>query len=78
MPDVTLVVHGLAESRESALLERAVGRLRFVRGVNVDPAKQILAVSYEGGETELGQIEDAVRDAGYEYKPSPGAKSAGG
>jgi copper chaperone CopZ len=49
-----------------------------VREVNVDSEKGLLAVSYEGGEAELGRIEEAVRDAGYEYEPSPGAREAGG
>lgn len=78
MPDVTLLVRGLAESGEPDRLERAVSRLGFVEEVNVDSMKELLAVSYEGGEAELGQIEQAVRDAGYEPEPTPGAKKAGG
>lgn len=78
MPDVTLLVRGLAESGETDRLERAVSRLGFVEKVNVDPAKELLAFSYEGGEAELSQIEEAVRDAGYETEPTPGAKKAGG
>lgn len=78
MPDVTLVVRGLAESGEPDRLERAISRLGFVGRANVDSTKELLAVSYEGGETELGQIEQAVRDAGYEPEPTPGAKNAGG
>lgn len=78
MPDVTLVVHGLAETGETERLEKALGRLGFVEAVNVDPAKELLAVSYEGGEAELGRIEQAVQDAGFELEPTPGAKNAGG
>ncbi len=78
MPDVTLVVRSLAESGESKRLERALTRLGFVQEVNVDSAKELVAVSYEGGEAELGQIEDAVREAGYEVEPTPGARKAGG
>ncbi len=78
MPDVTLVVRGLAETGESERLERALARLGFVREVNADSAKELVAVSYEGGEKELGRIERAVQEAGYEYEPSPGAKNAGG
>lgn len=78
MPDVTLVVRGLAGADDAERLERALSRLGAVREVNVDPEKGLLAVSYEGGEAELGQIEEAVRDAGYEYEPSPGAREAGG
>ena len=73
MPDVTLVVRGLAETGESERLERALERLGFVGEVNVDPAKELLAVSYEGGEAELEKIGRVVEEAGYEYEPSPGA-----
>ena len=78
MPDVTLVVRGLAETGESERLERALTRLGFIQEVAVDSAKELLAVSYEGGEAELGQIEDAVQEAGYEVEPTPGARNAGG
>ncbi len=78
MPDVTLVVRGLAETGEPDRLKRAISRLGFVGRVNVDSIKELLAVSYEGGEAELGQIEQAVRDAGCEPEPTPGAKNAGG
>jgi hypothetical protein len=78
MPDVTLVVRGLAETGESERLERALGRLGFVELVNVDSAKELLAISYEGGEAELGRIEQTIRDAGYEFEPTPGAQNAGG
>lgn len=77
MPDVTLVVRGLAEAGEPDRLETAISRLGFVGETNVDPEKELLAVSYEGGEAELGRIEQAVRDAGYEPEPTPGAKNAG-
>ena len=73
MPDVTLVVRGLAETGESERLERTLRRLGFVEEVNVDSAKELLAVSYEGGEEELEEIGQAVEEAGYEYEPSPGA-----
>jgi cation transport ATPase len=78
MPDVTLVVRGLAETRESERLEKAVARLGFVERAAVDAAKELLAVSYEGGEEELAKIEQTVRDTGYEFEPTPGAKRAGG
>lgn len=78
MPDVTLVVRGLAETGESERLERTLARLGFVNEVNVDPAKELLAVSYEGGEAELERIGRAVEEAGYEYEPSPGAGEVAG
>ena len=78
MPDVTLVVRGLAGVDDAERLERALTRLGAVREVNVDSEKGLLAVSYDGGEAELGRIEEAVRDAGLEYEPSPGAREAGG
>ena len=78
MPDVTLVVRGLAETGEAERLETAMRRLGFVKVVGVNSAKELLAVSYEGGEAELDRIEQAVRDVGYEPEPTPGAKNAGG
>ena len=70
MPDVTLVVRSLAESER---LERALARLGFVGEVNVDPTKGLVAVSYEGAETELEEIGQVIEEAGYEYELSPGA-----
>lgn len=74
MPDITLVVRGFAETGESDRLQRALARLGFVEEVNADPAKELVAVSYEGGEAELEEIGEAVREAGYEFELSPGAE----
>ena len=73
MPDVTLVVRDLSDAEDAKRLERAIGRLSFVKLVNVDPEKGLVAVSYEGGETELEKIEGAIEEAGHDAKPSPGA-----
>ena len=78
MPDVTLMVRGLAESGEAARLQTAIERIGEVRAANVDAEKGLLAVSYEGGEAELARIEEAVKDAGFEPEPTPGATNAGG
>jgi len=78
MPDVTLVVHGLSETVEAERLERALVRLGFVELANADPAKELLAISYEGGEAELDRIWEAVRDAGYEPELTPGAGEVAG
>ncbi len=75
MPDVTLVVRGLGESER---LKKALLRLGFVEEVNVNSEKELLAVSYAGGEAELGSIEQAVRDAGYEPEHTPGAGEVAG
>ncbi len=73
MPDVAFVVGDIAGAEESEKLERALTRLDFVDLVNVDSEKGLVAVSYEGGETELGRIGDAIEEAGYAAEPSPGA-----
>ena len=78
MPDVTLVVRGLADTGEAERLQAAVERVGAVRAASVDAGKGLLAVSYEGGAAELAGIEDAVRDAGFEPEPTPGAENAGG
>ena len=73
MPDVTFLVSDLAGAEEAEKLELALTRLEFVDLVNVDSDKGLVAVSYEGGETELGNIESAIEEAGHEAEPSPGA-----
>lgn len=78
MPDITLVVRGLAEPGEAERLQTAIERIGEVQAANVDAEKGLLAVSYEGGEAELARIEEAVKDAGFEPEPTPGAKNAGG
>jgi copper chaperone CopZ len=66
MPDVTFVVSDFAGAEGSENLERALLRLDFVALVNVDSEKGLVAVSYEGGEEELGRIEGAIEEAGFE------------
>ncbi|CAA9413181.1 hypothetical protein AVDCRST_MAG82-923 [uncultured Rubrobacteraceae bacterium] len=73
MPDVTFLVSDFAGAEESEKLERALTRLEFVDLVNVDAEKGLIAVSYEGGEAELGRIESAIEEAGHTAEPSPGA-----
>ncbi len=76
MPDVTLVVRDLSGAEDAERLERALGRLSFVELVNVDSEKGLVAVSFEGGETELEEIGSAVEKAGHDFEPSPGADHA--
>ena len=78
MPDVALVVRGLAETGESERLEKVLGRLRFVEEVNVDQEKGLLAVSYKGGKAELGRIGEVIQEAGYGFEFSPGAGEVAG
>ena len=78
MPDVALMVRGLAQTGETEHLEKVLGRLGFVEEVNVDQEKGLVAISYEGGEAELGRIGEAIQDAGYEFEFSPGAREVAG
>ena len=78
MPDVTLVVRDLSGAEDAERLERALGRLSFVELVNVDSEKGLVAVSYEGGETELEEIGGAVKEAGHDFELSSGADHAAG
>lgn len=78
MPDVTLVVEDLKNAEESERLERALSRLEFVNLVNVDPGKGLVAISYEGGDTELEKIGDSVKEAGHDFETSPGADNIAG
>ena len=73
MPDVTFVVSNVTGAKESEKLERALTRLEFVDLVNVDSERGLVAVSYEGGEEELGKVEGVIEEAGYEAEHSPGA-----
>jgi len=73
MPDVTFVVNDVTGAEDSEKLERALTRLEFVDLVNVDSERGLVAVSYEGGEEELGKIEGAIEEAGHDAEPSPGA-----
>jgi copper chaperone CopZ len=73
VPDVTLLVSDVTGAEEAEKLEWALTRLEFVDLVNVDSEKGLVAVSYEGGEAELGRIGDAIEEAGHAAKPSPGA-----
>ena len=50
MPDVTFLVSDLAGAEEAEKLELALTRLEFVKLVNVDSEKGLVAVSYDGGE----------------------------
>lgn len=76
MPDVTLFIKDVSDADEAAKLERALMRLDFVRLVNVDPEKGLVAVSYDGEGANLEKIRTAAREAGHELEPSPGAEHA--
>jgi copper chaperone CopZ len=73
MPDVTFLIGDLAGAEEAEKLEQALAHLEFVGLVNVDAEKGLVAVSYEGGEAELGRVQDAIEEAGHAAEPSPGA-----
>ncbi len=73
MPDVVFVVKDVSDAEDAERLERALTRLDFVNGVNVDPEKGLVAVSYSGGEAEQERIEGAIEKAGHDVEPSPGA-----
>ena len=73
MPDVTFVVRDIAGAESAEKLERALTRLGPVNLVNVDSEKGLVAVSFDGGETELEKIGGAIEKAGHEVEPSPGA-----
>jgi copper chaperone CopZ len=73
MPDVAFVVEDLGGAEDAEGLERALSRVGCVNLVNVDPEKGLVAVSYDGGEAELAEIQAAIEEAGHEVEPSPGA-----
>ena len=73
MPDVTFLISDLAGAVQAENLEWALTRLEFVDLVNVDSEKGLVAVSYAGGDEELGRIGDTIEGAGHAAEPSPGA-----
>jgi copper chaperone CopZ len=73
LSDVTFLVSDLEGAEEAGKLEQALTRLKFVDLVNVDSEKGLVAVSYDGGEEELGRIGSAIEEAGHTAEPSPGA-----
>lgn len=73
MPDVTFVVRDVGSAESAEKLERALTRLGFVNGVNVDSEKGLVAVSFEGGEAEREKIEGTIAKADHDVEPSPGA-----
>ena len=77
MPDVTFKVEDISDAGNAEQLERALGRLDAVRLVNVDSERGLVAVSYEGGEPEQDKISDAIKRAGHDFEPTPGAEAAG-
>ena len=77
MPDVSLVVKDLSSPEDAERLERALGRLGPVNLVNVDSEKGLVAVSYDGGDTELESIGQAIQEAGHDFEFSPGAGHVG-
>ena len=76
MPDVTFIVNDISDAEDAERLERALGRVEDVNGVNVDSERGLVAVSYDGDEAELEKVEAAIRDAGNALERSPGADHA--
>ncbi|WP_047864300.1 heavy-metal-associated domain-containing protein [Rubrobacter aplysinae] len=73
MPDVTLSLKQAPDTGDAERLERALKRLDYVSLASVDAEKELVAVSYTGGADELAEIGRALREAGFEYEPTPGA-----
>jgi len=72
------VMRDLSSAEDAEKVERALERLDSVNLVNVDSEKGLVAVSYDGGEAELEDIHQAIRDSGHEADPSPGSGHLGG
>ncbi len=74
MPDITLKVKNVKNDEDAERLERSLSRLEAVDLVKVDAEKGLVAVSFRGGEVELGEIEAAIGEAGFECEATPGAR----
>jgi copper chaperone CopZ len=73
MPDVAFIVTDISDTEGATKLERALTRLDGVKLANVDSEKGLVAVSYDEGGVGRDRIEAAIREAGHEVEPSPGA-----
>ncbi|MGB3634523.1 MAG: hypothetical protein WA982_10830 [Rubrobacteraceae bacterium] len=78
MPDITPKVQELTGAERAESLEPYLNRLEFVNGTSADAEKGLVAVSYEGGEAEQNRLKQAVKEAGYDFEPSPGARKLEG
>ena len=68
MTDVHIYVSRTAETVDTDLeeLEEALRKLKYVSDVDVNPAGNVVAVSFEGGKTEQESIKRTVEEAGYD------------
>jgi copper chaperone CopZ len=66
--DVHIYVSRTAETVDTDLeeLEEALRKLKYVSDVDVNPAGNVVAVSFEGGKTEQESIKRTVEEAGYD------------
>ena len=68
MADVHVYVNRTATKEGMALedIEEALGKLDYVSDIDVNPAGNVVAVSFEGGKAEQEEIKNTVEEAGYE------------
>jgi len=66
---ITLQISGMSCASCVATIEGALGNLKGVSKARVNFAAQKAQVEYDPEQTDLQQIEEAVRDAGYEVVP---------
>jgi copper chaperone CopZ len=66
--DVHVYVNRPAKKAGTSLedIEEALKTLDYVSSVEVSPAGNVVAVSFEGGSAEREEIKHTVEDAGYE------------
>lgn len=63
---VTLAIYGLGYAGEGALIvERALGHLKGVRSVYVNPATEIAYVKYDAAAVGPADLARAVEEAGF-------------
>ena len=68
MADVHVYVNRTAAKEGTALedIEEALRKLDYVSDVDLNPAGNVVAVSFEGGKAEQEEIKNTVEEAGYE------------
>ena len=68
MPDIHVYVTRPSEKDVPAFegLEDVVKRLEHVSEARANPMHSVVAVTFEGGRAEQQEIENAIKEAGYE------------
>ncbi|MTV48926.1 copper chaperone CopZ [Heliobacillus mobilis] len=66
MTDITLKVEGMSCGHCKAAVEKALNNLTGVSKAEVNLAAKEVAISFDGTQTSVDVIKEAIEDAGYD------------